>query len=243
MPLKLTTPKMQRRWHKILSVFVGLQLLIWSLSGLYFSAFDIHDIHGENLLRAPSPLGLEQTIGMSFAEVLRLYPDAQQLRLKILLGEPHYQFSILDAHGKTRWFLLNAQNATVRPPLTETEVKQIATSRFSGTAPISGIEFLAHNAPSELASRHLPVWQVQFNDWQSSTFYIHPQTGSIVTKRHDRWRLFDIFWRLHILDINGEDVANSILTTMSVLALLMVITGVILALRFLRTQFLKRPTR
>ena len=241
--MKLFKLKYQRRWHKYLSLVVGLQLLIWSISGLYFSLFDIHDIHGEKLLTSPKPLEFAEPMAVEFADVLQQYPHAKQLTLKNLLGEPHFQFSTTDAQGNVSWHLLNGMTGKQRPKLTENEIRYIAISRFTGSADIGNLELLSKTAPSELAKRHLPVWQVQFDDWQLSTFYIHPLTGDIVTKRHHRWRLFDIFWRFHILDIEGENVANPLLTTMSLLALLMVFTGLLLTIRFIGARLNRGETR
>lgn len=235
--------KYQRRWHKYLSLMVGLQLLIWSLSGLYFSLFDIHAIHGEDLVTSPPPLKLSPPLVIDFADVLRQYPTAKQLTLKTLLGEPHLQFFTTDTQGNISRHVINAITGKQRPELTKEEIATIALNRFSGNAEIRDVFLLTQNAPSELAARHIPVWQVQFDDWQSSTFYIHPHTGDIVTKRHDGWRLFDIFWRLHILDIEGENVANSLLTIMTSLALLMVLTGLFLTIHFVRVRFTKRQRR
>ena len=49
-----------RKAHRWISVFVGVQLLMWTASGLYFSWTDIDEIHGDQFLSpALQPLRFE----------------------------------------------------------------------------------------------------------------------------------------------------------------------------------------
>ena len=42
-----------RKTHKWLGLFIGIQIVIWSLSGLYMTAVHIDTIHGDHLIRSP----------------------------------------------------------------------------------------------------------------------------------------------------------------------------------------------
>ncbi|MDP9422061.1 MAG: hypothetical protein M3Q19_04365, partial [Pseudomonadota bacterium] len=44
-----------RKTHKWLGLFIGIQVVIWSLSGLYMTAVHIDIIHGDHLVRTPKP--------------------------------------------------------------------------------------------------------------------------------------------------------------------------------------------
>ena len=44
-----------RKTHKWLGLFIGLQVVIWSLSGLYMTVVHIDTIHGDHLVRATAP--------------------------------------------------------------------------------------------------------------------------------------------------------------------------------------------
>ena len=37
-----------RKAHRYLGLFLGIQFLFWTISGLYFSWTDIHQIHGDH---------------------------------------------------------------------------------------------------------------------------------------------------------------------------------------------------
>ena len=40
-----------RKIHRYLGLFIGLQFLAWTISGLYFSWTDIDEIHGDQFLK------------------------------------------------------------------------------------------------------------------------------------------------------------------------------------------------
>ena len=47
--MKLTL--LSRTLHKWLTLFVGLQLLVWAVTGFYMVAIDLDFIHGDSLVR------------------------------------------------------------------------------------------------------------------------------------------------------------------------------------------------
>ena len=47
-----------RKTHKWLGLVIGLQVVIWSLSGLYMTAVHIDIIHGDHLVQSAQPAGI-----------------------------------------------------------------------------------------------------------------------------------------------------------------------------------------
>ena len=43
-----------RKTHRYLGLFIGIQFLAWTISGLYFSWTDLDEIHGDQFIRVPS---------------------------------------------------------------------------------------------------------------------------------------------------------------------------------------------
>ena len=43
-----------RKTHRYLGLFIGIQFLAWTISGLYFSWTNIDQIHGDEFRRKPS---------------------------------------------------------------------------------------------------------------------------------------------------------------------------------------------
>ncbi len=44
-----------RKAHKWLGLLIGVQVVIWSVSGLYMTAVHIDTIHGDHLVRTKTP--------------------------------------------------------------------------------------------------------------------------------------------------------------------------------------------
>lgn len=44
--------RITRKWHRYLGFFLGIQFLMWTLGGLYFSWTNIDNIRGDNLKTA-----------------------------------------------------------------------------------------------------------------------------------------------------------------------------------------------
>ena len=55
-------PLFVRRTHKWLALVVGIQALLWTLTGFYMVVVHIDTIHGDDLVRSPAsqPFDLEQ---------------------------------------------------------------------------------------------------------------------------------------------------------------------------------------
>ena len=43
-----------RKAHRFLGIFIGIQFLFWTISGLYFSWTNIDEIHGDHYRKAPT---------------------------------------------------------------------------------------------------------------------------------------------------------------------------------------------
>lgn len=224
--------KHTRRIHKWLMLIVGIQFLFWTAGGLYFSLFDIHDIHGEGLVNKPDHIKME-LVHYDSQRLLADFPNARNIKLYALDNTPHWQFSIETALGEKQKTVINATTGEFRETISEQEVRHLATKAFSGDTEIKKVTLISEQTPTpfELSRRHLPVWQVSFEGLQYPTLYISLVTGEVVTKRHVWWRTFDVFWRLHIVDpLDGANVQNPFLTLLGAIALVTTLAGLILTL-------------
>jgi uncharacterized iron-regulated membrane protein len=211
-----------RNLHKWVGLFVGIQLLLWLFTGLYMVIVDIDFIHGDPLVK-----NMRQTITvpdsnlLSMAELRLKYPDASHIGLRPVMGKTFY--SVTTANNR---YLLNSETGVVLSPLNEEDARNIATFHFNGNAQILNASLVIDNPPMEIQTRSLPLWRIDFNDRFSSSFYIDPYTGRLVTRRHQYWRIFDFLWMLHIMDYEDRsDAHNLLLKTAEVSGLVFAITG------------------
>jgi Cu(I)/Ag(I) efflux system membrane protein CusA/SilA len=233
-----------RRYHRWLMLFVGLQFLVWSFSGLYMVLVDIHSIHGEDLVNAKQPIlapwtegyqnkhkstsqSLQQktraSISTDINDVLSKYPNTTNISLGWLGNKPVYRLTA----GET--IVIDAATGDIINSISKDLVTTIALSSLDESRKIQSIELITDNPPSEIGFRQLPLWRVDFFGINSPTLYINYTTGEIVTVRQNTWRIFDVLWRLHIMDYyEGEDINNWLLNVFTISGVLAALSGLIL---------------
>lgn len=215
--------------HRWLMLFLAIPLVIWGLTGSYFVLMDIGFIRSDHIVAQQRQPISAAAISYPIAKVSHAYPQAERISLKRLADDWVYHVKLAD-----KSLLINAVTGEQLAAISKTQAQIIAQSfqhqgAISPAAHLESIRLLTQNAPAELASRHLPVWQVVFDDIAHSTLYISAQTGDVVTRRHEYWRLFDLFWKWHIMDYDdGEAIDNQLLFYTAIASFVAVLAGMIL---------------
>jgi uncharacterized iron-regulated membrane protein len=208
-----------RKTHKWLGLFIGFQVVIWSLSGLYMTAVHIDIIHGDHLVRTVPPKGAAAT-GLMDPLAAAGAHQGQGVRLAWVRNQPAYV--IRSESGET---VVDAHSGAPVPPPTEAEIRTIAAATYTGNDPIASAALIS-DLPGEIRGRKPPLWRVEFDQWNKPTLYFSPVTGELLTRRHELWRIFDFVWMLHIMDYDErENVNNPLLRTFTWGALLMALSG------------------
>lgn len=207
--------------HHRLMLVMALPMTLWVVSGCYFVWLDLGYIRGDHYQQPTTYITVNEQ-HVSFAELASRYPDAQKLDLTMIAQQPYYRVYL-----KKGTVLVDANTGAETQTITQQQATDIATSVMPNDMPFT-VKKLLDNAPSELSTRHLPVWQVSFNDRVNTSIYVSASSGDIVARRHDFWRTFDIFWRIHIMDYDdGANVGNWLLFVATILALVAVISGIL----------------
>lgn len=214
-------PLLVRRTHKWLALVVGVQALLWTLTGFYMVVVHIDTIHGDALVRRSPTPPIPLAALASPAPALAGRTDIQEVRLIRSLGRPVWRVQAV----KER-FLLDARSGAVLPAPSPDDIRQIARATFAGAAPIASFKLL-DRLPQEVQSRQAPLWQIEFAGWNRPTLYVDPATGEIVSRRHALWRVFDFAWMLHIMDYEARtNVNNPLLRIATLSAAAMALSGV-----------------
>lgn len=221
-----------RKYHKWLMLFVGLQFIIWSVSGAYMVIFDIDYIHGDGLVANNQvPLKSEQ-INYSIAALYSEYPNAKNIELSNWLDDAVYRFTAV-IEGNNNKYLLSADTGKSLSPINENDAVLVAKHLYKhqheqASVAIMQVSLITENPPFELSARYLPVWRIDFDEFASPSFYISVQTGELVTKRHTFWRLFDWMFSFHVMDYAEEDASNKLLFLFAVLSIIASLFGLVL---------------
>lgn len=208
--------------HKWLGLFIGLQVLIWLSTGLYMVIVSLDFIHGDPLVKNMQEAVVVPTEPRTgIAELHTRFPTARNIGLRVVMGKTFY---FVSAPGKR--FLVDPATGKVAPPLGEQLARDIAAYHFNGDEPVIAATLITSNPPREIGARRLPLWRIDFDDRYSTTFYIDPDIGRLVTRRHQYWRIFDFLWMLHIMDyVNRDNAHNLLLKAAQITGLTFVLTG------------------
>jgi len=214
-----------RNLHKWFGLVVGLQVLIWLISGLYMVVVDIDFIHGDPLVR-----NLQQTVAVadsptvSMALLRETYDTASVISLRTLMGKTFYT-----VEADENRYLIDPETGEIISPLKQETATEIAKYHFEGDAPVINASLITSNPPMEIQNRHLPLWRIDFDDRFTTSFYIDPYTGALVTRRHRYWRIFDFMWMMHIMDYDERaDPHNLLLIVAQIAGLIFAISGLCL---------------
>jgi uncharacterized iron-regulated membrane protein len=223
-----------RRLHKWLALIVGIQALMWVTSGFYMVVVDLDFIHGDPLVRNLTTAPATTSAWTSVNELAARYPAIQEIRIK---GLPGFAAPVYEVVTPTGPILVDGTNGAQLSPLTREQISALARAYYAGSGGLSKLNLLTADPPLEIQTRPLPLWRADFDDWLSTSLYVHPATGELVTRRHRFWRWFDFFWMLHIMDYKErENINNTLLRVATGVGVLLAASGIWLLVHSFRRR-------
>ena len=211
-----------RQLHRWLGLLVGVQVLLWVGGGLVMSALQLDAVRGAHLAAPQPAVSLDASAPYAgIGAVIGAAPaGATSVTLTTFLDQPVFRVE----SGEQR-ALVDARTGQVLSPLPEATARAVALRDYAGTGTLRALEWVDQPA-LEYRDRDLPLWRARFDDARDTTLYISPQTGLVVARRNDLWRVFDFVWMLHIMDYEGrEDFNHPLLVIAAATAFLFVCTG------------------
>jgi uncharacterized iron-regulated membrane protein len=217
------------RWlHKWFGLVLGLQFLLWAISGTGMALLDHHKVMGEGATRpaeavaAPAePLALSAVAAAVGAPIL-------QLQLKPLQGR--YVYEATTPQGVRLVDAVDGREIRID----EARARAIAVNRFTGFAPVKSID-LVDEVTMETRKHPLPLWRVEFDDSERTTLLVSATTGELIAAKDNTWRLWDIFWMIHIMDYTERESFNHpLIITVATGVAWLALSGFILLFRSFR---------
>lgn len=182
-----------RRIHKWVGLVIGLQFLVWAISGTAMALLPMEEVAG-------GPMAERQPLSLPSGNAA--WPRVQQalagesvqaVTLRSLPQATLYQ--VTTGRGVRLFDASDGSAVAIGPVAAGT----VAASAHPDRAPIRKVEALS---ALSLAVRdfELPIWRVDFRDDKNSSYYVSGSTGEILARRNDTWRWWDFFWMLHNMD-------------------------------------------
>ena len=214
-----------KKLHKWVGLIIGLQVLLWVLSGLVISLLDPVKLSGRQWANS-TPHELVSLPPGTLLEPDELpavfLADALSVRLAVNRGIPVYK--IQSKAGET---LLDAVDGSIIVT-GKADAEKLALQDFTGNGEI--VSTTSGTAPDlETRDSSGPYWRVNFSDDANTSIYIAASSGEILERRNSFWRVRDFFWMLHIMDYSArEDFNNPLVITVALVALWLGISGFIM---------------
>ncbi|KJJ39596.1 PepSY domain-containing protein [Aequorivita vladivostokensis] len=209
-----------RKTHRYLGLFLGIQFLFWTISGMYFSWTNIDDIHGDefrNLDYVPKTFNnLISPSEMHNAEGIR------SIEIRDINNEPYYW-----VNNKQ---LYSAKTGEAKQDISEEEALSVAKNYMKEGLKVANIKKITEvDDYHEYREKLLPAYVISYDTDEALKAYISVTDGKFQTVRHRAWRWFDFLWMTHTMDYDTRDNFNTIvLRAFSLLGLITVLSGFLL---------------
>ncbi len=223
-----------RKSHRYVALVVGLQLLFWSVGGLYFSLIPIERIHGDHLIdKTPLPIqdkGAESSClpkKLVLAKMLEQTAQQDMRRLTVSQSLLMTYVQINSASGTKKYDLCRGEALELLP---EATIRKVAEKVARNAGAIQSVALLKEvAADSEYRGGPLPAYRVSFDGAEKLHLYLDARTAAVTSARTTAWRIFDFLWMLHVMDYEQRDNFNHLLLQLfAALAVFTSLSGLLL---------------
>ncbi len=217
--IKRKTSLRIRKAHRYLGLFLGVQFVLWTVSGLYFSWTNIDEIHGDQFKQLSfKPKNFSNLMSPSLLGVKNIHT----VELREISGIPYYWIN--------NRRLYNAFNGEPKDSITPNEAIDIVSGRMLAGLNVESVDFISStDKHHEYRNKMLPAYVISFESEDNLKAYVSSLDGNFQTVRHRNWRWFDFLWMTHTMDYEGrDDFNNTLLRVFSLLGLITVFSGFLL---------------
>ena len=221
-----------RKIHKWTGLLLGLQVVLWILSGLVMAAMPIEWVRGNHLADRgyQEPPTAKHTFAVDTL-LSSVSGEVSSIDFRYVLGKPAYYVQTSEERS-----LFDAVTGTELEPVDEAAVRRFAKNVYRGAGEMTSLQLITE-IPNEMRGHPGPLWLASFNDAVDTSLYLSPVDGRLVRVRSDIWRFYDFFWMLHIMDYSErEDTNNPLLISAAVTASVFTISGFILLFQVFRRK-------
>ena len=219
-----------RKLHKWLGLIIGLQLVLWAVSGVMFAWLDRDAVDAAGSVRTAETSALSPTlVKQEPTKWLGDYPAQEIYDVRAISLADRWVWRV-ELRDRVE---LRALEDGALVKVDQEWLRRLALSRYAGGGRL--VAATLQLQPDTASRATGPVWQAQFDDPQRTALYFAADDGHFIAARTASWRLYDFFWMLHTMDYRGRDNFNNPLIVLIGFATLWLsISGVLLLTRSFR---------
>jgi uncharacterized iron-regulated membrane protein len=182
-----------RKIHKWVGLVIGLQFVIWAISGTAMALLPMDEVAGGEVAEPPAPA--LPSGGTAWRNVQKGLGDQPLSRLSLRALPQGQAIEVTTPRGIR---LFDARDG--RPiQIDAGAARSIARAAHPAGAAVTMVAPLAE-LTLPVREHALPIWRVDFADDRHSSYYVSGTTGELLERRNDSWRWWDFFWMLHNMD-------------------------------------------
>jgi hypothetical protein len=207
--------------HKWLALTVGVQVMFWVVSGLFFAVFPIERVRSEHRIAHEHAAPLSAPL----ADVTALLPEAPT---RVTCERDAAGAAVAVAEfAERRPILIDLEDWRVASPLSADAAAQIAQAYTIGRPRVRERRLVTEETPEYRGP--LPAWRIAFDDAEGLAVFVAADTARVTARRFDLWRVYDGLWALHIMDWRDHENFNTgLMILTSFTSLIVVLMGFIL---------------
>lgn len=209
--------------HRWTSLIIIIQVLLWIISGFYFSIAGHHAMSGHHYYKMThNHTPMQSSQALDWPQLSNQFAGIRDVQLRTVAGTPQYVVE----HAKGVSYL---DASTGKPwSTTETMAANLALASYSGPGDIAEITWLTAGS-NEVNGWLKPGYRVDIRDDLNTRIYIDAASGAVVEHRNTPWLWADWAFKLHFMDYSGERNFNHLLiVSAGVLTLWFTLSGLIL---------------
>ncbi|MDB5749534.1 MAG: hypothetical protein JWP72_4382 [Massilia sp.] len=209
-----------RRLHKWAGLILAIQFVLWMSSGVMMSLLDADKVAGREFrVKPPVPPAWPRDVLSTDAVLAATKESIMTISSGWLLDQPVYRLQ----NGERSW-LVRASDATA--VMVDAQLAaRIARASYSGPGKAGSPRL--QESTLETRNHKEPAWRIDFDDADETSVYVSSRSGAVLEHRNSTWRLFDLFWMLHIMDYSERtNFNNPLLVSSAIGGLWMALTGV-----------------
>jgi uncharacterized iron-regulated membrane protein len=182
-----------RKIHKWVGLIIGLQFLVWAISGTVMALLPMDEVAGGEMADQPAPA--LPADGKAWPNVQAALAGQPISRLSLRTLPQGQAFEVTTPHGVRLFDARDGQPILIGGE----QARSIARAAHPAGASVTRVTALSE-LTLPVREHELPIWQVDFSDEANSSYYVSGTTGELLERRNDSWRWWDFVWMLHNMD-------------------------------------------
>ena len=217
--------RLSTQWHKWIGLIVCVQVLFWVGGGLVMTVLPIGKVRSEHRVAEVTAQPVDPATALPLAQVITASGLNAVAAAELKAGPRGPVWKLTPVEGEP--VVLSAATGRPLPALDDAGARHLAARAYTGPGRPVESRFLTE-APQE-TGREGPLWRVDFDDPERTSFYLSPTTGEVVSRRSEVWRFYDLMWRLHTMDWKtGENFNHPLIIITTAITLVITLTGFVL---------------